>query len=171
MIYAVGHFRDGLSFHIGAAPVGGGLEQGDLLRKGEDDIRELQSLGLVDGHHAHGGAGIRRGDLRVRPFPVTEEGGEVVAAGSGPVQEEVHEGLHVGNLRVEGSRIRVPETAQEGFRQFRERMIVVRKVDSHLSGQKASDGSVLGRVGAVHQRELRHEPAHGHGGFHEQGIV
>ncbi len=171
VINAIGHIGDGFPVHIGTAPVGRGFEEGDFLRKREDDVRELQSLGLMDSHHPHRGAGIRRGDLGIRPFPVPEESGEVIAPRSRPVQEEVHEGLDIGNLRIEGIRFCVPKAAQERFRQFGERVVVVRKLDFHLPGEVARDGSPVRRVGAVYQGELGHEPAHRHGGFHKQGIV
>ena len=153
------------------APAGRALVQRDFLREREDDIRELQPLGLMDGHHTDGGAGLGRRNLGIGLPPVTQESGKIVSVGSCPVQEKIHERLDIRDFRIEGFRIGIPQVAKQRFRQVRERMVMLRNPDVHRPGQETGHGSVSFRIRRIDQRELGHEPPDGHRRFHEEGIV
>ena len=168
---AIGLPFQGRSRHLRPGPGDGGLVQSHLLCKGNYHEREFQALGFVDGHHPHGIARRRRGNLGPGLFPVAEEGVQFVAAGGRPFLEIVHEGLDVRDFGLELVWIRLPEVPEDGFRQFHQRVIPVR--DFHLQGAC----HIAGHVGLslarnrFYQRQLGHQPAHRDGGLHIKRIV
>ena len=70
------------------------------IAEGDDDHGEVQPLGLVDGHDAHGLAAVGGGDalLLAVLLPPGEEAVEVGGAAGGEPQHDVLEGLHEHGL-------------------------------------------------------------------------
>ena len=138
-----------------------------LVGKGEDDVRELQSLGLVDGQDAHGGGILGRADVDVLLLPVLEIVAELVAVGLDPALQVVHEGLDIKDLPLEGGRIPCAHRPQQLLAEIHQRVVFRREGQVHRIREEAAD-PVVGILETAQQRDQA--PDH-RGGFQQERIV
>ena len=153
------------------APAFGSPEKFHLLGIGEDYVRELQALGLMDRHHADGRALLGGRKLRILPFPVFEECGKMVPVRRAPVLEKVHKGVDISGFPFHGRGVGTDQVPQEGFRQIRQGMVGFGDMDPERPGQIPPDRALVPGERRLDEGQFRHQAADYHGGLDEEGIV
>ena len=156
-----------ITFGIQGAPVHLRLVQRHLVRIREDDIRILQTLGLVYGDDAHGILPFRRTYYRRRPFPMLEEGSEVVAVILHPSLYVIHKGLYIKKFPVKRLRVGLVQGAQQALAEVGQGAEAGRVLNGKRFHQIGGNGVV--RIQICAQKGT--QPADQGRGFHAQGIL